>query len=120
MQDKNCYALVISMAILSLIVLFPNNSQAAEPLQNGSVPDVSSGRIQVAQAAAPTMEPTLPSPPSPKKPHPTTGVPGRTMTRGMEPFAQGDSDMGAKFFKSLMCNIYMVLQVKVLRKFAKM
>jgi len=104
MHGKNCFAVGVSLAIWFLfVVLFTNDGQAAEPSQDDPVLGPGSSRIQVAQTAAPTMEPTLPSPPSPKKPHPTTGVPGRSMTRSLEPFAQGDPKAGAKIFNSLRC-----------------
>ncbi len=99
MQYKIFIAVVVSLANLFLLgALSSSGSQAAEPSQNGSVPDVSSGRLQLAQSA-----PSSSMPPTPEKPYPHTGVQGRMMTRGLKYIYQGDPKVGADFYKSLKC-----------------
>jgi len=73
MQDKNCFAVTVSLAIIFfLTVLLPNDSQATEPLQHELALGPGSGRMQLAQADPPS------EPPRSGKPPPLTGVPGRS------------------------------------------
>lgn len=74
MRNKNSFTVVPSLAILFFLsVWFVDANLAAEPSQDNPVLDPSSGWIQLAQSAASTSKP-----PSPEKPHPTTGVQGRS------------------------------------------
>lgn len=70
MQDKNCFAVTVSLAIIFLSVFFTNSIRAVPPQHESMLGSGSSG-IQLAQSADPTLEP-----PSPVKPHATTGVSG--------------------------------------------
>ncbi len=94
MQDKNCFAFTVSLAIIFLSVFFTKSIRAAPPQHESMLGSGSSG-IQLAQS-----DPTL-EPPQPEKPHPTTGVSGLrpekppTMTgptlysRGLPPIPRG-------------------------------